>query len=87
MNNNTKNRYKTPAWFAVGFAVFTLIASDCSTVPMTGRSQLMVVSDAEVFAAANQAFVQLQAFLRQNGKIYLNLNHPRQQLLSVWSTA
>ncbi len=46
-----------------------LVVSDCATVPITGRIQLLVVSNADLVPGANQAFGRFRSFVSQRGKI------------------
>jgi len=45
------------------------VSTDCSTVPVTGRSQLVLISDDEMAALSDEPYFQLQNYFRQSGRI------------------
>jgi len=57
------------ATLVLGLATLLLVSTDCATVPITGRSQLLLVSDDEVAALTDDSVTQLQNYLRRSGKI------------------
>lgn len=50
-------------------AAFALVLSGCSTNPVTGRSQLMLVSENRAISASQQAYVEMLAPAREKGRI------------------
>lgn len=46
-----------------------LILSACQSTPVTGRKQLMIVPEAQAIQASNQAYAQVLAPIRQQGKL------------------
>jgi predicted Zn-dependent protease len=55
------------ALFALAAAA--VLAAGCATNPVTGRSQLMLVSESQAIAASRQAYVQMLAPLEKQGKV------------------
>ena len=55
--------------FALTLLALAFVSRDCATVPITGRSQLLLISDDEMAAASDDAFAQLYNYLRQSGKL------------------
>jgi predicted Zn-dependent protease len=53
-------------------AAFALFLSGCSTNPVTGRSQLMLVSESAAISASRQAYVEMLAPARDEGRIDSN---------------
>jgi len=50
-------------------AAFALFLSGCTTNPVTGRSQLMLVSESAAISASRQAYVEMLAPAREEGRI------------------
>lgn len=62
---------RRPAWpgiVASLVAVFLLLAG-CSTNPVTGRSQLMLVSESSAISASRQAYVEMLSPAREEGRV------------------
>lgn len=67
-SRGTRHKVSCPVLAFACFLGFTLASfSGCSTVPMTGRSQVLLVSEAEEIALGNQAYQQELA--KDKGKI------------------
>src|SRR5690242_2395874 len=54
---------------ALGLAALVFMSADCATVPLTGRSQLVLISDDEMAALADEPAARLQNYFRQSGRI------------------
>jgi predicted Zn-dependent protease len=54
-------------WFALAFAVLALCA--CQTNPITGRQQLMLVSEDQAITESKQAYVAMLQPLQQKGQV------------------
>ncbi|TVP92696.1 MAG: M48 family peptidase [Thioalkalivibrio sp.] len=50
-------------------AAFALFLSGCTVNPVTGRSQLMLVSESAAISASRQAYVEMLAPAREEGRI------------------
>ncbi|PZP58117.1 MAG: peptidase M48 Ste24p, partial [Azospira oryzae] len=53
----------------LALAAAAWLAAGCATNPVTGRSQLMIVSESQAIAASRQAYVQMLAPLEKQGKV------------------
>jgi predicted Zn-dependent protease len=73
MNRNLTLR-PHPTWpgTLMLLAAFALFLSGCSTNPVTGRSQLMLVSESAAISASRQAYVEMLAPARDEGRIDSN---------------
>jgi predicted Zn-dependent protease len=49
--------------------LFVLVTAGCSSNPVTGRSQLMLVSESTAISASRQAYVELLEPIREEGRI------------------
>jgi Zn-dependent protease with chaperone function len=70
-----------PAWSklreAWGLTVLILLLSGCSTVPITGRSQVNMVSDQTLIAAANDNFSRLMSSVQQKNAVLKESESPQ----------
>jgi predicted Zn-dependent protease len=62
------HRYLT-AFFALAVALLTVLASGCATNPVTGRQQLMLVSENQAISASLQAYSEMLEPIRQEGRL------------------
>lgn len=60
----------------MGLAALIFMASDCATVPVTGRSQLLILTNDDLIPGANQAFGQFQSFIQQKGRVLSSSESP-----------
>lgn len=61
-------RHRRLGW-AAGWLVLILALTGCSTNPVTGRSQLMLVSENAAISASSQAYTEVLASARKEGRI------------------
>ncbi len=64
---------------SIGACIFIalLLVAGCATVPITGRSQVNLVSDAELVAAANENFSRLMGLANQKGLVLSEAESPQ----------
>ncbi|OOG25989.1 peptidase M48 Ste24p [Thioalkalivibrio denitrificans] len=54
---------------ALAVAVVTVLVSACATHPVTGRQQLMLVSESQAISASRQAYVQMLEPIAKDGRV------------------
>jgi len=76
-----------PSTSRIATLALAAIAAACATVPITGRTQLSIISDQQVAAAADQNFSQFMGLVKQRMSCCLHLSHRKHPESSRWSIA
>lgn len=57
------------SYLLIALALVSLFLAGCATNPVTGRQQLMLVSESQAISASRQAYAQMLAPIREEGRL------------------